>query len=109
VQYGNNLLSSNKTLYWARKRLFAGRGEAFLKHFYSTFTCVRLIHLLGYIKYNFLIDLRFPFQIQDNTNTVFITEKLMLLRFHEIRCYYKSVFLNVCLEDKFFSLKFKYL
>lgn len=53
-------------------------------------------------------DVRIPLQIQDETNIVFITEKMLLLQLHKIRRYSKFVFLAVCLEDKFISLKFKY-
>jgi len=51
----------------------------------------------------------FLLQIQDETNTVFITERMLLLQLYKIRCYSKFISLTVCLEDSFISLKFKYL
>lgn len=64
-----------------------------------------LIYLLGYTKSFMLCDVRILLQIQDKTNIVFITEKTLLLQLYKIRCYSKFVFLTVCLEDNFISLK----
>ena len=79
------------------------------KDYYSTFTYILLIYLLGYTQSFVLRDVRILLQTQGKTSNVFITEKVLLLQLHKIRCYSKLVFRTVCLEDKLISLKFKYL
>jgi hypothetical protein len=57
---------------------------------------------VGLYKMFFVLrEVRILLQIQDITNTVFITEKMLLALLHKRWCYSKSVFLTVCLENKF--------